>query len=563
MFEFLKKLMRKKIKKEIVINHEALETRVAVIEEGRLEDFFIERTSEERLVGSVFKGRVQNLEDGLQAAFIDIGLKKNAFVHYWDMIPEDTARLEAEEGVESGRRQGKRKKFGQGEMARLFPVGSEIVVQVTKGPIGTKGPRVSASLSIPGRYLVMMPGTKMKGVSKKIEDSKERDRLKKLLQRVPSPGGNGLIVRTAGAGMRKTSFVRDIRALTEIWAEIEKGMKETPAPCRLYQEPDLVERVVRDSLTEDIDRIVIDDKNECERIKAIVARFSRRARGKIQGYDGTAPIFEHFDLERQIESAFSRKVWLKSGGYLIFDETEALVAIDVNTGRHKGGNTQEEAIYQVNLEAAEEVARQLRLRNVGGLVVVDFIDMKNKKNQNYVYKTLKDGLRRDKARTNVLQISALGLLEMTRQRQEESNRAATYMNCPYCDGRGKVLSGLSMSVEIQRRIAEVMRRNKPKSGEPLQVKITVNPSVLDRLRTEDEEILVKVEEKYGGRLSFRSDPAMHVESFTITRAETGEELYSFGGVHKQQAAQNVRLQGQPAAAPQQPRPPIPPQEQQQ
>ena len=454
--------------------------------------------------------------------------------------------LAAGEGVDASRRQGKRKKFNPGEMSRLFPVGSEIVVQVTKGPIGTKGPRVSASLSIPGRYLVMMPGTKMKGVSKKIEDTKERDRLKKVLARIPTPGGNGMIVRTAGAGARAISFVRDVRALTEIWSEIEKGMKETPAPCRLYQEPDLVERVVRDSLTEDIDRIVIDDKAECERIKTIVARFSRAQRGRIQGYDGAAPIFEHFDLERQIENAFSRKVWLKSGGYLIFDETEALVAIDVNTGRHKGGgNNQEEGIYQVNLEAADEVARQLRLRNVGGLVVVDFIDMKQKRNQNHVYKTLKDGLRRDKARTNVLQISALGLLEMTRQRMEESNRAATYSNCPYCEGRGKVLSGLSMSVEIQRRIAEVMRRHKPKSGEPLGIKIAINPMILDRLRTEDEAILVKLEEKYGGRLSFRSDPAMHVESFVITRTETNEELYSFGGAHKQQAAQNVRLQGQP------------------
>lgn len=552
MFEFLKNLMRKKIKKEIIINAEALETRVAVIEEGRLEDFFIERASEDRVVGSIYKGRIQNLEDGLQAAFIDIGHKKNAFVHYWDMIPEDTARLEAEEGINNPNRQGKRKKFGPGEMAKLFPVGSEIIVQVTKGPIGTKGPRVTASLSIPGRYLVMMPGTKLKGVSKKIEDAKERERLKKVIARIPTPGGNGVIVRTAGAGARKTSFVRDIRALTEIWKEIDHGIKNVPAPCRLYHEPDLIERVVRDSLTEDIDRIVVDDKSQTDRIKALVVKFSRRARGKIQGYDGAAPIFEHFDLERQIENAFSRKVWLKSGGYLIFDETEALVAIDVNTGRHKGGNNQEEAIYQVNLEAAEEVSRQLRLRNVGGLVVVDFIDMKQRKNQQHVYKKLKEGLQRDKARTNVLQISALGLLEMTRQRQEESNKAATYMNCPYCEGRGKVLSGLSMSVEIQRRISEVMRRHKPRSGEPLGIKISVNPMILERLRTEDEEILVKLEEKYGGRLSFVSSPALHVESFVINRTDTGEELYSFGGAHKSQIAANTRLGPQAPAAPRPP-----------
>lgn len=526
--EFLRMLTRKKTKKEIIINCESLETRVAILDEGKLEDFFIERAAEDRVVGSIFKGRIQNLEDGLQAAFVDIGLKKNAFIHYWDMIPEDAARLEAEEGVDSGRR-AKRRKFAPGEMAKQFPVGSDIIVQVTKGAIGTKGPRVTASLSIPGRYLVMMPGTRLKGVSRKIEDAKERERLKKVLARIPTPGeNNGLIVRTAGAGARKVSFVRDVRGLHEIWREIEDGMKNKPSPCRLYQEPDLVERVVRDSLTEDIDRIVVDSKEECDRIRSIVSRFSRRARGRIQSYDGDAPIFEHFDIERQLENAFSRKVWLKSGGYLIFDETEALVSIDVNTGRHKGAQTQEESIFQVNTEAAEEVARQLRLRNVGGLVVIDFIDMKQRKHQNAVYRTMKDALRRDKARTNVLPLSQLGLMEMTRQRQEESIRSSTYQNCPYCEGRGKVKSALTMSVEIQRRISEVLRRRKASAEKPLPIKIVINPSVLERLRSEDEAILVGLEGKLHGHLTFVSNPNIHVEEFTILNAETGEEIYRQG-----------------------------------
>jgi ribonuclease G len=524
MWNFLRMLTRRRIKKEIIINAESLETRVAIQEEGKLEDYFIERSSEDRIVGSIFKGRIQNLEDGLQAAFVDIGLKKNAFIHYWDMIPENSARLEAEEGMD--RRPAKRKKFNPGEMARQFPVGSDIIVQVTKGAIGTKGPRVTASLSVPGRYLVMMPGTTLKGVSKKIEDAKERDRLKKVLARLPSPGGNGLIVRTAGAGARKVSFVRDVRALAELWRDVEIGMREKPSPCRLYQEPDLIERVVRDSLTEDIDRIVVDNRVEYDRIRNVVAKFSRRARSRIQLYEGDAPIFEHFDIERQLENAFSRKVWLKGGGYLILDETEALVAVDVNTGRHKGGSSQEESIVQVNLEAAEEVARQLRLRNIGGLVVIDFIDMKQKKHQSQVHRTLKDALRRDKARTNVLQMSQLGLMEMTRQRQEESVRSATYMNCPYCDGRGKVKSALSMSVDIQRRIAEVMRRRKATVEHPLPIKVTVNPSILDRLRTEDEAILVQMEEKFHGHMTFVANPNMHVEEFSIVNSQTGEELYS-------------------------------------
>lgn len=519
---------KKKNNKEIIINEEGLETRVAVLEEGKLEGFYVERSSEDRIVGSIFKGKIQNIEDSLQAAFVDIGMKKNAFIHYWDMIPEDAARLEAEEGV-SRSRGSRKKKYAPGEMSKKFPVGSDIVVQVTKGAIGTKGPRVTANLSVPGRYLVMMPGSSLKGVSKKIDDAKERERLKKVLSRLPAPPELGLIVRTAGAGARQVSFARDTRALVETWKDIEHGIKETPAPCRLYQEPALVERVVRDSLTEEIDRIVIDDKDEFNRIKDLVSKISRRGRNRIKLYDGHVPIFEHFDVERQLESAFQRKVWLKSGGYLIFDETEALVAIDVNTGRHKGGKTQEEAILEVNLEAADEVARQLRLRNVGGLVVIDFIDMKSRRHQNSVYRTLKEAVKRDKARTNVLPVSELGLIEMTRQRAEESIRSANFTDCPYCKGRGKVKSALSMSVEIQRRLAQVIRAQK--KGEELSLRITVNPSVLDRLRSEDEDMLVELEKKYSAHLAFVSDPGTHVEQFKIVRTNTNEELYPTGAAH--------------------------------
>jgi len=526
-WEYLRMFTRKKIKKEIMINVESLETRVAIMEEGRLEGFQIERPSEERTVGSIFKGRIQNLEDGLQAAFVDVGLKKNAFIHYWDMFPEDADRLEAEEGGGRSRQQPRRKKFAPGEIAKRFPVGSEIVVQVTKAAIGTKGPRVTASLSIPGRYLVMMPGSSLKGVSRKIEDVKERTRLKKILARLPIPESVGLIVRTVSTGARKTSFVRDMRNLLEIWNQIETGIREKPAPCRLYQEPDLAERIVRDSLTDDIDRILIDDREEYERIKELISRISRRTRGRVKLYDGEAPIFEYFEIERQLENAFRRKVWLKSGGYIVIDETEALIAIDVNTGRHKGGKTQEESITQVNIEAAEEVARQLRLRNIGGLVVVDFIDMRQRRNQTAVLRTLKDALRNDKARTNVLPISDLGLLEMTRQRAEESLRASTYMDCPYCEGRGKVKSALSMSVEIQRHIGEVMRRRRDKQQSPdLPLKIYVNPTVMERLRTEDEEELIALEEKYKGRLTFVASAGLHHEEFRIQHAETSEELYT-------------------------------------
>ena len=515
--------LRKTIKREIIINCEGLETRVAVQENGRLEEFQMEHTTVERIVGSIYKGRIQNLEDGLQAAFVDIGMGKNAFLHYWDMVPEDAAQLEADEG--QPRNVPRSKRVSSEEIARRFPVGSEIVVQVTKGPISTKGPRVTANLSIPGRYLVLMPGSGLKGVSRKIEDSKERQRLKKILARLPVPEGVGLIVRTVGAEAKQRSFVRDIRALIASWDQIQTGMREKKAPCCLYQEPDLVERVIRDWLTEDIDRIVIDSQEKWEQLKALAARISRRLRSRIQLYDGQAPIFEHFNVERQLEDAFQRKVVLKSGGYIVLDETEALIAIDVNTGRHKGASSQEDTILQVNTEAAEEVARQLRLRNIGGIIVIDLIDMKQKKSRNAVFRTLKDALARDKARTNVLPISPLGLLEMTRQRVEEGIFSAMYTDCPYCRGRGSVKSALSMSVEIQRRIGAVMRRYRAQK-EKVQLLVSVHPAILERLRTEDEQFLVELQSRYEGLLSFRPEPGRHMEDFAIKNAVNGDVLYA-------------------------------------
>lgn len=491
-------IFKKKVPKiEIVVNAEKLETRVAVIENGKLEEFLVEHPTEERLVGSIFKGRIQNLEHDLQAAFVDIGLKKNAFLHYWDMIPDEDSALDDDNG---NGRNTRRKRVSNDLIAKRFPPGKEIVVQVTKGPIGTKGPRVTANLSLPGRYLVMMPGTRLRGVSRKISDNKERQRLKKILDRLPIPDDAGLIVRTVGAGASKRAFFRDVRNLLESWNTLEANIKELRAPSCVYQEPDLTERVVRDWLTEDIDRVTIDDHAVYLSLREVAGKISRRARGIICNYEGHMSIFEHYGIERQLNEAFRRKVCLKSGGYLVFDETEALISIDVNTGRHRGKGSQEDAIVEVNLEAVEEVARQLRLRNIGGLVVLDLIDMKMRKHQNTVYKTMKNALRRDRSRTNVLPISELGLMEMTRQRQEESLLSQMYQDCPYCRGKGMVKSPLALSVEIQRQLAALMRKDKQKGGDlGADLQIVVAPSVLERLRTEDEEFLIEMQRRYTGR----------------------------------------------------------------
>ncbi len=519
-------LGRKGTRREIIVCAEKLETRVAVVENGKVEEFQVEQTSGDRLVGSIFKGRIQNLEHDLQAAFVDIGLKKNAFLHYWDMFPDDDSRLDIEDGEGQNPRPSRKKRYTNEQIAKRFPIGSEIIVQVSKGPIGTKGPRVTASLSIPGRYLVMMPGCRLRGVSRKIGDAKERQRLKKILDRLPLPQDIGLIVRTIGAGASKRAFVRDVRGLLSIWQELQTNIKEKPAASCVYQEPDLIERIVRDYLTEDIDRVIIDNEEAYSRIRSVAARISRRSSSLIHRYNGQLPIFDAKGVEAQLEEAFRRKVYLKSGGYLVIDETEALIAVDVNTGRHKGKGSQEDAILEVNLEAIEEVARQLRLRNVGGLVVIDLIDMKSRKHQNAVYKAMKNAVKRDRARTNVLPISELGLMEMTRQRQEESLLSQMYDTCPYCHGHGVIQSALSVSVKIQRQIGSVMRKCKAEGNE-VDLLVLVAPSVLDRMRKEDEALMVELQQNYGGHLSFRSEPLRHPETFEI-RSSEGVQLYVKG-----------------------------------
>jgi ribonuclease G len=516
----------KKICKEVIINAETLETRVAVIEDGKLEEFNIERTTEERLVGSIFKGKVRNLEDGLKAAFVDIGFEKNAFLHYWDIVPSNFDS--GVEIVERPNRRRDRPRITQKDIPRLYSPGADIIVQVTKGPIGTKGPRITTNLVLPGRYLVLLPNSDQSGISRKIENQPERHRLKKILRELTIPDGMGVIMRTAGEGQQMRYFVRDLALLLEEWDGIQQRIKRQPPASCVFQEPDLIERTVRDFLTEDVERIVVDNQKAYDRMREIMLKVkARRSAAKVKLYSDAQPVFDRFNITKQLENAFARQVHLKSGGYIVIDETEALVAIDVNTGRHKGGRDQESTILKVNQEAADEICRQLRLRNMGGLIVLDFIDMKSRRDQQNVYQRVKEGLRRDKAKTHILPISQLGLMEMTRQRHTESVRAAVYDDCPYCQGRAKVKSALTMSVEIQRKLQEILKK-RSRDESDFQLRIVVHPTVLERLRTEDEKHLIEMEKRYFGKLSFRADPAMHAEQFKIQNVTTNEELASVG-----------------------------------
>jgi ribonuclease G len=513
-------LNARKTGNKLVISVEKLERRVALLEDGQLEEYTVERNSSRNIVGSVYKGKVKNIEQGLKAMFVDIGFEKNAFLHFWDAIP---AALDSgiEEIDRPANKRGQKKRITAKDIPSIYPVGSDVIVQVTKGPIGTKGPRVTTNLSFAGRYLVLMPYSDRSGISRKIENPKERERLRKILQELDIPEGIGVIIRTVGEGQRARYFVRDLRYLLDQWARIEQMIKDQPAPCRVFEEPDLVERTVRDFLTDEIDEVICDNAEAVQRMSDMVGEISRRARNRVKLYDSAVPIFETFGIQKQIDDAFHRQVWLRCGGYIVVDETEALIAIDVNTGRNKGGRDVEKTILQTNLEAADEIARQLRLRNIGGLIIGDFIDMKSRKDQQMVYSRMKERLKRDKAKTHVLPLSALGLMEMTRQRAQESLSDTIYENCPYCQGRGIVKTSMSTSVELHRNLNTVMRKYQDTVHE---IRVILNPDVLKRLKEEDEETLVELERRYAGRLMFRADPAFHHEKFVITDANSGAEL---------------------------------------
>jgi ribonuclease G len=512
--------------RELIINSEPLEKRVALLVNGILDKFDIERESDNRMVGGIFKGRIKNLDPGLKAAFVDIGFSKNAFLHYWDMLP--AAADSSVEVVRVNRKKSTGPRTAEPtvkDIPNLYPSGTDIVIQVTKGPIGTKGPRTTTNLALPGRYLVLMPYSDQCGISRKIEDPKERLRLRQLVNELTIPEGMGVIVRTAGEGKKPRYFVRDLHLLLRTWEDIQQKVQSDRAPACLYMEPDIVERTVRDFLTEDIDRVLIDSQADYERVLEQVGQISQRSRSKIAHYKDSIPIFERFNIERQIEQTFQRKVALPSGGEIVIDETEALIAIDVNTGSHKARPGEEKnTIFQVNLEAVQEISRQIRLRNIGGLIIIDFIDMKERRHRNQVYDAMVRAMSEDKAKTHILPISLLGILQMTRQRQQESLSSNLYTNCPYCRGRGIVKSATTMSVELQRKLSSIVRRlHAREDGKEYALRVLVHPSILERLRSEDADLLVRMEKNYGVKLAFRADLNYHVENFKIVNAVTGEE----------------------------------------
>ena len=512
--------------KELIINTEALERRVARIENGILQGFDVERLDEDRMVGAIFKGKVQNLEPGLKAAFVDIGQEKNAFLHYWDMLPGANNDPSIEIVRENKKRTTKNELKSVKDIPKAFPIGSEIIIQITKAQIGSKGPRTTTNLSLPGRFLVLMPYAGQCGISRKIEEKSERNRLKGIISNLSLREGMGVIIRTAGQNKPERFFMRDLHLLLQQWDEIESKIRNDNSPSFLYQEPDLIGLTARDFLTDDIDRVQVDKESDYERLIETIQKISPKSKSKVSFFDEEIPIFERFNVERQIEQTFMKRVLLPSGGEIVMEETEALVSIDVNTGSHKGKRKDgKNFILQANIEAAAEVARQMRLRNLGGLVIVDFIDMKNKSDQRKVFQKMKSSMAEDKAKHNILPISQLGIMQITRQRHDESNSSGIYDSCPYCVGRGIVKSPKSVSIEIQRKLASIVRRLKLEADRTnMSVKIFLHPGVLRRLRGPDAKLLEKIEKNYDVKLNFESSDSYHMENFKFVDESNGKEI---------------------------------------
>src|SRR5215212_6684745 len=490
--------------KEMLINvSEGEECRIALLEDGRLEELYMERTSSTSHVGNIYKGRVTNVEASIQAAFVDFGLGRNGFLHISDLMPTYFGR-KGEDIVETvGKKMARR---DRPPIQRCLRRGDDIVVQIIKEGIGTKGPTLSTYLSVPGRILVMMPGMSSKGVSRKIEDEVERRRLRQILDQLDPPDDCGFIIRTAGVGKSKAEIERDLKYLARLWETLKKIRDNEPAPVELYTEGDLITRTVRDLFSADVDRIVIDSKDVAKRVKDVIKLTSPRTKNRVDVYEDPIPLLHKYGIEREIELMYSRHVPLPSGGSLVIDSTEAIVAIDVNSGKFREHNDAELTAFKTDMEAADEIPRQLKLRDLGGVIICDFIDLRYERNRRELEKRLHDNFKNDRAKTKVLRMSQFGIIEMTRQRMRPSLKRSIYFDCPHCKGAGLVKTPESMSLDVMRRISIAINDLKV-----ARVELAVCPDVVFYLQNKKRVQIADLERQYNKRVLIRSEQTLGLD----------------------------------------------------
>ncbi len=499
MENFLGKELILLMTKEILVSAEDEETRVAIVEEGVLTEYFLERPLQQRVVGNVYKGRVDNVLPGMEAAFVNIGLERNAFLYVDDVVEQQAT--DEDDVPEHVRNES---------IKDLLKVGQEIIVQVAKEAIGNKGARVTTNITLPGRFLVLMPTVDYVGVSRRIEEEEERERLRQLAEKI-RPRNMGLIVRTVAQGKSERELAGDMRFLLKLWQKILHKGRSASAPGLLHRDLGLVSRVVRDFFTEDVDRLLVDSRHEYERIIDLLDYVSPGLEDRVHYYDRReSPLFDLYGLEAEIEKTLQRKVWLKIGGYLVIDQTEALTVIDVNTGKYVGTTTLENTVYKTNIEAAREIARQLRLRDIGGIIIVDFIDMDRFEHRAEVVRVLEEELKRDRTKAHVLGLTQLGLVEITRKKVRQGLDEVMQKQCPYCHGRGRVLSEETMAARIRREIKRILRNTSSEA-----VLIEVNPAVAALLIGAGGSNLKKLEKETGKSIYVKGANDCHIEGMNL------------------------------------------------
>jgi len=495
--------------KRIIINVEEKIKRVALVVDEVLEEIHFDHKHSSRLTGDIFQGKVTRVMPGIEAAFVNIGLKKNGFLHVSD-ITDESSTLQDIVGEDFDEETGNGPDTRPKGIEEYLKTGDDILVQVVKDTIGTKGVRLSTNLSLPGRYIVLLPRTSRRGISRRIEAPDERERLKKILTQLDVPKSMGAIIRTFGEGKNLSDFSKDLKTLIQLWRKIYKRYREGGAPGAVHTEHDIIKRVVRDMVSEDIDEVVVDNTLEYRELKRYMNSFFPKKKINLKRYRGGLPIFDRYNLESQVEKVFSRKVWLNCGGYIVIDKTEALVAIDVNTGKNLGQDDANKTILETNLEAAEEIARQLRLRNMGGIVVLDFIDMRTKADRRKVYEALKKALKSDKARADILPVSDLGLVEMTRQRDRESLGEEFFHACSFCRGRGVIKMPDTVNSEIERRLKRYAAQK-----DVNELTIRAHPQIIDRLTKVHASQVAKILKGSRLNIEYESDDQYRIDEWNI------------------------------------------------
>jgi ribonuclease G len=496
----------------ILINVTREEIRVALLEGGQVVEFYVERKRDASLVGNIYKGKVVKILPGMQSAFVDIGLDKSAFLYVGDIrtdIIDDYAHLFEEENSVSIELMPKRRRHDL-LIDELIQEGQELLVQVSKDPLGSKGARVTSYMTIPGRYLVLMPNVEHVGISRRITDERERARLKTIVEDI-KPKGVGLIIRTASEGANDEELRKDLEFLTLLWENIQKKKDRVNAPFLLYSDLDLILRSVRDLMSQDVERLVIDSAPEYEDVKEFVKTYFPKLLDKIEFYEGSEPIFDAFGIELDISRALGRRVWLKSGGYIVIDQTEAMTVIDVNTGKFVGKEDLEDTILKTNLEAVKEIAYQIRLRNLGGIIIIDFIDMEKPENREKVFNAFTEAMAKDRAKNTISHISDLGLIQMTRKRVRESIGRILCETCPYCEGKGFVKSARTLCYEIFRKLKQIASQGVDK------LIVTAHPAVAELLSDEERQGIEDIENQYNVKIIVTEDPNFHQENYEIAR----------------------------------------------